>query len=197
MAAVRRRFQHRTSRKNDSEVAERLGAAGSGAVHLFLACQAVRLLRGVAAPVDDGAQAGAQSVLELPGGGILLITGGLLLLTVGAVQLIKSLKGTYLQYLEPRIARQPWAKWSGRLGYVSRSAIFLIIGVFFVRAGIEEEASEAGAMADALSWFDSPWDIVVAAGLFGFGLFSLVEARYRVLHDVPVEGIGRRVGAKI
>lgn len=182
--------------KNDSEAAERLGAAGSGAVHLFLAWQAVKLLRGVAAPVDDSTQARAQSVLDLPAGGMLLIAGGMLLLIVGAFQLIKSLKGTYLQYLEPRIARQPWAKWSGRFGYAARSVIFLITGVFFVRAGIEEEASEAGGMADALSWLNSPWDFIVAAGLFGFGLFSLIEARYRVLHDVPVEGIGRRVSAK-
>jgi hypothetical protein len=44
-------------------------------------------------------------------------------------------------------------------------------------------------MAHALSWLTNPFDLIVGAGLFGFGLFSLVEARYRRLHDVPVDGV--------
>ena len=48
-------------------------------------------------------------------------------------------------------------------------------------------------MEEALTWLSSPADIVIAAGLFCFGIFSLIEARYRVLHDVPVDGIARKV----
>lgn len=182
---------------DSSGVAERLGAAGSGLVHLFLAWQAVRLMRGAGAANEAGAQDSARSVLQLPGGEMLLIVGGLILLAVGAFQLMKAVKASYLETLEPQIARQPWAQWTGRLGYAARGLIFLIAGFFIVRAGLDEQASEAGGMAEALSWLTSPWDVIVAVGLLAFGLFSLVEARFRVLHDVPVDSIGQRVGSKL
>lgn len=185
--------RHGTGRKG---LSERLGAAGSGAVHLLLAWQAIRLMRGVSSATEDSAQDSAHSVLQLPGGWMLLTVGGLVLLGVGTFQLIKAIKESYLQYLEPVVARQAWAKWTGRLGYSARGMVFLITGFFFVRAGFEERASEAGGMAEALSWLSSPWDIIVAAGLLAFGLFSLIEARYRVLHDIPVESIGQRIMSK-
>lgn len=180
-----------------SATVERLGAAGSGLVHLFLAWQAIRLMQGVRSAGGDGAQDGALSVLQLPGGGMLLMLGGLVLLATGAFQMIKAVKGSYLKHLEPRVASQPWAKWTGLAGYAARGLVFLITGFFLVRAGLDEQASKAGDMADALAWLNSPWDLVVACGLLGFGLFSFIEARYRILHDVPVQSIGQRVRSKL
>lgn len=180
-----------------SGTAERLGAGASGLIHLLLTWQAFRLIQGTGAVNRNGAQDGAQSVLQLPGGGSMLIVAGLALLGVGLYQLVKAAKGSYLKHLEPRVARQPWAKWSGRLGYSARGLVFLITGFFLANAGLSEQASEAGGMDAALAWLDSPWDMIVAVGLFGFGIFSLIEARYRMLHDVPVDGIGQRLKAKM
>lgn len=170
---------------------ERLGAAGSGAAHLLLAWQAVRLIQG-ASSAGDGTQEGARTALQLPGGGALVIAGGLVLAGVGAFQLAKAVRGSFLRHLEARIARRPWAQWSGRAGYAARGLVFLISGAFLVKAGYVEHASEAGGTAEALSWLSSPLDILVALGLFAFGLFSLIEARFRVLHDVPVDRVVRR-----
>lgn len=180
-----------------SGLVQRLGAGASGIIHLLLAWQATKLIQGTGAASGDGAKEGAQSVLQLPGGGTMLIVAGVVLLGVGLYQLVKAAKGSYLKHLEPRVAQQPWAKWSGRLGYTARGMVFLITGFFLASAGLNEQASEAGGMDAALAWLDSPWDMIVAIGLFGFGVFSLIEARYRILHDVPVEGIGQRVKAKL
>lgn len=171
---------------------ERAGAAVSGVLHLFLAWQAVRLIRGAAAS-GDGAREGAETALRLPGGGAMVMLAGLILLGVGAFQLVKAVKGNFLRHLEPQIARLPWVQWSGRIGYAARGFVFLITGFFILRAGFQEQASEAGGTDRALAWLSSPLDTIVAVGLFGFGLFSLVEARFRTLHDVPVAGLVRRV----
>jgi Domain of Unknown Function (DUF1206) len=176
---------------------ERLGAGASGIIHLLLGWQAIKLVQGTGAASGDGAQDGAQSVLQLPGGGTMLIVAGVVLLGTGLYQLLKAAKGSYLKHLEPQIARKPWAKWSGRIGYAARGFVFLITGFFLASAGLNEQASEAGGMDAALAWLDSPWDMIVAIGLFGFGIFSLIEARYRVLHEVPVGSISQRMKAKL
>jgi hypothetical protein len=180
--------RHGSDRKG---AGERLGAGVSGVVHLFLAWQAVRLIQGVASG-GNGTEEGAAMALRLPGGSVVLLITGAILSALGAVQLVKAVKGSFLRYLEPQVARTAWVQWSGRAGYAARGIVFLISALFLARAGLEERSSEAGGMAEVLSWLSSPWDIVVAVGLLGFGLFSLVEARFRTLHDVPVDGLVAR-----
>lgn len=170
---------------------ERAGAGVSGIVHLVLAWQAVRLMRG-AALSGDSTHAGTQAALQLPGGWALVLLGAAVLFVLGAVQLLKAVKGSFLRYLDPAIAQQAWVQWSGRAGYAARGLVFLISGYLLVRAGMDEEARQAGGMAHALSWLTNPFDLIVGAGLLAFGLFSLVEARYRQLHDVPVDETVRR-----
>jgi hypothetical protein len=176
---------------------ERVGAAASGIVHLFLAWQAVKLLQGSGGSGGGGTQEGAQTALQLPGGQLAVALAGLVLLGVGAVQLVKAYKASFLKHLEPGVASQPWARYTGQGGYAARGLVFLISGGFLFAAGIQEQASEAGGMAEALAWLTSPWDTLVAVGLILFGLYSLIEARFRVLHDVPVDGVAAKARSKL
>jgi hypothetical protein len=170
---------------------ERLGAGASGVVHLILAWQAVRLIQGVSS-ASDGTREGAQAALQLPGGQTMVALAGAVLLGVGIFQLVKSVKATFLRHLESQAARQAWVQWTGRAGYAARGLVFMISGFFLIRAGLQDQASEAGGTGQALAWLTSPWDTLVAIGLLAFGLFSLVEARFRQLHDVPVDAAIRR-----
>jgi hypothetical protein len=176
---------------------ERVGAAASGIVHLFLAWQAVKLLQGSGGSGGGGTQEGAQTALQLPGGQLAVALAGLVLLGVGAVQLVKAYKASFLKHLEPGVASQPWARYTGQGGYAARGLVFLISGGFLFAAGIQEQASEAGGMAEVLTWLTSPWDTLVAVGLILFGLYSLIEARFRVLHDVPVDGVAAKARSKL
>lgn len=180
--------RHGSGRKG---AVERLGAGISGAVHVLLGWQAVRLLQGVRS-ASDGTQEGTRTALQLPGGGTLVIVAGMVLFGVGIFQLLRAVKGSFLRHLEPQVARQPWAQWSGRAGYAARGLVFLVSGFLIAKAGFVERADQAGGTGEALSWLSSPLDVLVAIGLFAFGLFSLIEARFRMLHDVPVDGMVRR-----
>jgi hypothetical protein len=176
---------------------ERLGAGASGIVHLFLAWQAVRLVRGSGASGGNGSQEGAQTALQLPGGQLMLVVAGLVLLVVGLVQLKKAWKADFLKHLEPNVAHQPWARWTGQGGYAARGLVFLITGGFLTAAGFKEQAGEAGGTAEALAWLSPPWDTLVAIGFILFGLYSLIEARFRVLNDVPVDGLADKARSKL
>lgn len=176
-----------------SGIRERLASALSGSAHLFLAWQAVRLIRGASAASGNTADDYASSALSAPGGATALVVCGVLTIAVGALQLVKAAKCSFLDNLDPRAAHQAWAKWTGRFGYAARGVVFGIIGLFLARAGWASEASEAGGMAEALAWLEDPWDMIVAAGLLAFGLFSFIEARYRVLNDGRSGSIGERI----
>lgn len=180
-----------------SGLRERVGAGVSGVAHLLLAWQAIRLSRGANGSGASDHQASAETALQLPAGGMLLTGIGVLVVALGLVQLMKAGRAKFLKDLEPQIARQPWALWIGRAGYAARGLVFLITGYFLLQAGLNEQASRAGGMAEALGWLNNPWDIIVALGLFAFGMFSLIEARFRVLHDVPVGIIGQRLSSHL
>ena len=174
--------------------AKRVGAAGSGVIYLFLAWQAIRLITaGVSGGSSGGEEAGTQTALNLPGGPALVVLAALILLGVGIYQLVKAAKGSFLKHLDARVANADWAKWAGRFGYAARGVIFLISGWFLLQAGLAEQASEAGGMDDALSWLSPTTSLLVAIGLACFGLFSLIEARYRVIHspDIPDVALSR------
>lgn len=175
---------------------ERLAVAASGVVHLLLAWQAVRLIRGFGAGTAGGSQAGAETALALPGGSIVPLLAGLILVGVGISQFIKAAKCSYLRHLEPGVAGTSWAKWTGRAGYAARGLVFVISGYFLLRAGLESDPGKPVGMQDVLSWLSRPWDLLVALGLLGFGLYSLIEARFRIIHevhapDLPRNPIGR------
>jgi hypothetical protein len=178
-------------------LAERFGAVGSGIAHLFLAWQAGRfyaLGHGAAAVAAEGARKAAETTLGLPGGAWLLLGAGLTTAVVGLVQFKKASTAEFCDLLHHQVARQPAVRWAGRIGYGARGLVFLLAGLFVTRAGWHARASEVGGVDAALAWLTSPWDLAVSGGLFLFGLFCLVEARYRVIREVDAETLKHKVG---
>jgi hypothetical protein len=173
---------------------ERLAAAGSGSVYSLLAWQAFKLMDGgAAADAGSDPSQSASTALQLPGGPLLVSLAGAVLVGVGAYQLVKAYNCSFCDRLEPRVANQAPVRWIGRAGYSARGLIFMVSGYFIAKAGLTSRASEAGGMEEALRWLDSPVDLTVAAGLLLFGVFSIVEARFRIIRPVPIERAARAV----
>ena len=166
----------------------RAGAGASGIIYLFLAWQAWRLLQGGGGS-EGRAQERAGTVMELPGGALLIVIGGLILFLAGLWQVKRALSGDFCKHLRADIQHQDWVKWMGRGGYGARGIIFVVTAIFFASAGLSGDPSEAGGMQDALRWMDSPVNLIVAAGLALFGTFSLVEARFRQISPPPVDRV--------
>jgi hypothetical protein len=168
-------------------VAVRTGGAISGLIHLGLSFSAAALAFGSrGGGSGDGAQQGAASVLSFPGGSVALTIAAAALILTGAYQLIKAVKGDFLKHLDQEAARKDWVIWIGRAGYAARGVVFLIMGWFLWQAARDTNASEAGDMGAALGSLPSTLQMIVAAGLLLFGLFSFVEAVYRRINDPQV-----------
>ena len=180
---------------SDGKALRKRGAAGViGAIYLYLAWKAARiLLNGDAG--ESSTQQQADTVLDLPGGQWVLALAALILVVAGAYQVRKAYKCEFLDRLDIA-AREPLVKWLGRIGYTARGVIFVAVAVLIGRAAIDEQSTEAGGMEQALDLLSGPLLYAVAAGLMLFGIFSIIEARYRRIHRPPVEAIKREIRDK-
>ena len=114
----------------------------------------------------------------------------------GIVQFYKATTCSFLVHLDER-ARQPFAKWLGRLGYAARGVIFLTVGVLLARSALDRSAAEAGGLEQALDALRGPLEYPVAIGLMLFGCYSLVDARNRSIHKPPIERVERKVRERV
>jgi hypothetical protein len=135
-----------------------------------------------------GGQAqGAAWLIAQPFGRWLVLGVGLAIVAAALFQFWRAATESFAKKLsahELSHDQEKWSRLAGRLGYSARGVAFTLIGWFFIRAGMHDNASEAGGLSLALRTVRSqPYgDIllaVVAIGLALFGIYSLIEARYR------------------
>jgi hypothetical protein len=173
----------------------RVAAGTSGAIYLFLAYKALRIM--LEGHVRTGSvQQNAATALHLPAGELALGIAAAVLAGAGLVQLWKAGTCSFLRHLG-EAARRPFTKWLGRIGYAARSVIFLTIAWLLARAALDHSPAEAGGLEQALDALRGPLQFPVAAGLLLFGLYSLVEARFRTIHKPPTEHVRRKVGEAV
>ena len=82
-----------------------------------------------------------------------------------------------------------WICTLGRVGFAARGVVFLLIGGFLGLAALHASSSEVHGLGGALQALQQqPYGWVLLAltalGLLAFGLFGLVQARYRHI-DAP------------
>jgi hypothetical protein len=169
-------------------IALRLGYAGSGFIYAGLALSAARIVFGAR---DDGEPSAAKSwtasVMEFPFGRWLVVLGGLGIIGYGLYQCYKGYKAKFRKRLkEGEMSERGirWATRSGRVGFIARGIVFLLVGGFLIEAAIYYDSSQAegldGVLQALVQQSFGPWLLgAVALGLVAYGLYMLVEARYR------------------
>ena len=180
----------------DAKALRKRAVAGFiGCIYLYLSYKATMVLL-VGRSGDRGPEQQADTVLDLPGGDLILGFAALVMLAAGGVQLFKAAKCSFLRRLDHR-AQAPAVKWLGRFGYAARGVIFLIVGLMIGRAAIDRRSDEVGGMEQALDFLSGPTLYAVATGLILFGAFSIIEAIYRRIHEPPVEAIKQEIRARV
>lgn len=184
-----------SGRRHPKAWRRRVAAASSGAIYLLLAYKALRIMLEGYSDAGDAHEHAAQA-LHLPAGTLLLGGAAAVLAGAGLVQLYKAGSCSFLEHLAEG-AHRPFAKWLGRIGYAARGVIFLTVGWLLARSAIHHSAADAGGLEQALDALRGPLQFPVAAGLLLFGLYSLVEARYRSIHKPPTEHIKHELKEKV
>jgi hypothetical protein len=167
---------------------KRAVGVGSGVVHIGLAFSAARVaLGGGGGQASDNAEQGAATAMHLPMGEALLFVAAAALSVAGVAQLGMAVRRSFLKHLAQRERGEWWISAAGCAGYTARGAIFLAAGWLALRAGLDHSPDQAGALGDALASMPSAVRLLVAGGLALFGVYSLIEGRYRILADPQVK----------
>jgi hypothetical protein len=98
-------------------------------------------------------------------------------------------RGDVVQYLALPADKRDWFVSLGRVGFAARGVVFMIVGGFLILAAWHANSAEAHGLGGALQALEQQpygWLLLalVALGLFAFGVFGLVQARYRHI-DAP------------
>jgi hypothetical protein len=168
----------------------RAGYAAVGVAYALLAFGAFQLALGtgsVGQHSSTATQDWTARLLKLPFGQALVVLVGLIVLGIAFYLFRKAYSAQFQNRLAltGRPARlRRWVVGLGRLGYAAIGVVFTIVGIFLVVAALQHNPSKAKGLDTALqTLLHQPFGPlllgIVALGLFCYGIYSLVEARYR------------------
>ncbi|MDX6623275.1 MAG: hypothetical protein QOE75_1207 [Solirubrobacterales bacterium] len=165
---------------------DRLAALASGIAYGILCVTAVEIVSGSGTGSGTPKEA-TGGVLGWSGGTVLVALAGAALIGVAVYQAYKGLAKKFLDdaktgEMTPAIRKGYTAL--GVFGLVARAVIFALVGYGLIKAAINYDPQEAIGLDGALRQLaDSSYGpvllAIVAAGLAGFALYSMADARYR------------------
>jgi hypothetical protein len=166
--------------------AKRGGAFAKGLFYAGLSWVAFSLIAGPRGESRDEPQQTAR-VFEYPLGRWLVFALGLGLIGYGLWNGYRSISGKFqkhMKFYEMKEEVRPIVKVAGFAGHVARMVLFTMVGFFLAKAAWDYDPKKAIGIDEALAKlahaeYGRLWLGLAAAGLFAYGLFSVLQARYR------------------
>jgi hypothetical protein len=172
---------------------KRAGYIARALIYASLTVSTAKILLGSGHQESQNAKAHTTtaSVLGWPGGPWIVGIGGLAIIGVGLWNAYRGVTRKFEDKWRTGKMSETARKWGGRaglIGHLSRAVVFALIGVFMLKAAIEYDPKEAigldGALQKLADASYGPYLLgLTAAGLLAYGVYCLVDARYR---DVSV-----------
>jgi Domain of Unknown Function (DUF1206) len=178
----------REDKGDDAEgLASRLADAGEGILYAGLAIVAFVILAGAGGNSSRKEDKATATVLDLPLGRWLVGLGGLVIVGIAVYNAHRAVTGSFREELREEAmhgAARPWYVAFGVIGHLARAVVFGLIGFFLLRAAWQYDPDEAIGLDEALRKLaGGPYGPVllgaIATGLAAYGLFCLVQAKYR------------------
>ena len=174
--------------RTDDEKPKLLADAARAVMYAVFTFACVHVL--IDANASDGGggkneQKATGTVLDWPGGRWLVLLAGLVVIGAGIWQWRQPFTQRFIEKLRVSSLSEGSRKAIvalGTAGFVARGIALALIGWFLVQASMDDAPNEAGGLDHALHSLanEHAWRLVlVAIGLFAFGLFRIVDAALR------------------
>ncbi|MDO1449610.1 DUF1206 domain-containing protein [Rhodocytophaga aerolata] len=158
----------------------------SGISYASLALTALKLLLGNGSGPENEKQIWIAAILQREGGEWLVIIAGVIMVTWASVQGKKAIKNGLYKSLKTDHLSRFWKiiiRLSGAIGFTTLATLLTAIGVYTLKAAFTRNPSWVKSMDDLFKLIlQLPYGLMLlyclAGGLFIFGLFMFVMARY-------------------
>jgi len=165
----------------------------SGLIYLGIAVLSVQMILGSGSSSGGGGKAPEDWTAKLlaePYGRWAIIAVGVIIICLGLFEIYRAYTAKFKEkwkVSEMSRKEETWATRAGRVGQVARSIIHGLMGIFFIQAALQYNPDKAGGLGQALQTLASqpygPWVLgAVAIGLFCYGIYCEVHARYRRIY---------------
>ena len=178
-------------KQEEKKWTKRLRYLFSGLTYLALAYTALKAVFESDSGGGDKNQKVAGELMSQPLGQVLVGLAGLILAAVGIYQIYYGFSEKYRKHVQELSLHSQHASTllkSGKVGYISRGIVWLVIAFLFFRAALHSAANEAGNTSKAFHFIEtSPFGSYLLGalgfGLIAYGIFNFVRARYE--HFLP------------
>jgi Domain of Unknown Function (DUF1206) len=152
-----------------------------GAVHLFVAWTAFSTVKGRPHSNKEQSTDVTATLLQQPGGRVLVAVLGLVVVGTGAYHVVKGWTRRFLRDLSEHPGTL--ATRAGMFGYLAKGIALAVVGILFVIAAAQNSSSEATGLDGALRALGrqpaGPWLLTaIALGIAVYGVYSFARARH-------------------
>jgi len=174
-------------RRGLARVGGKVTSAASALVYLALGISAASVALGSHASSSQSEQRTTSGVLALPGGRVIIVGAGLVIIGIGVAGLIKGIRRSFSEEID-MTSMSPAARAGvtrlGQLGYITKGLALGVVGALLSYATLNFERQNTqgldGAMQTILAQpFGKFLLTAVAVGFIAFGVFAILQSRYR------------------
>jgi hypothetical protein len=174
------------SGRGNSDFKKRLRYFLSGLGYASIAITAIRIILKQRQDGGDQNQQYAAELLSKPMGEWLVAIGALIFAVIGGYQIYYALSKKYKKHVDDLNLHSNTASVllrMGKIGYLARGVVWLILAYLLTRAAIYQNSYEAGGTGKAFEFIQNGFmgNYLLAAlglGVVAYGIFSFTRARY-------------------
>jgi hypothetical protein len=180
---------------------KRVGYLGRGLIYAGLTASTVKILLGSGGQQSQNqkVRSTTATVFDWPAGRWIVAIAGLCIIGAGLWNAYRGLTKKFEDKWrtgEMSTSERTWGGRAGMAGHLARAVVFGLIGIFVTKAAIDYTPKDAigldGALQKLVHASYGPYLLgLTAAGLVCYGLYCLIDARYR---DVSTNGGGKSGG---
>lgn len=174
-------------RDGAKRVRTQVTSGAKAAVYAALALSAALVALGSGSSSSRSQEQATTGVLAWPGGRVLVVAAGLVVIGVGVIGIVKGIKQSFTEEIDTS-SMSPAARTGvlrlGQVGYIAKGVALSVVGGLLTYATVTFDRQTAQGLDGALQTIlAQPFGrfllTAVALGFAAFGLFAVLQSRYR------------------
>jgi len=168
-------------------IRKQVTSGAKAAVYAALAVSAALVALGSGSSSSQSQEEATTGVLAWPGGRVLVVAAGLVVIGVGIAGIIKGIRKSFTEEVDTSsmsLAARTGVLRLGQVGYIAKGVAMSVVGGLLTYATVTFDRQTAQGLDGALQTIlAQPFGrfllTAVALGFAAFGLFAILQSRYR------------------